>query len=388
MPYDRALLLLAVIIAIVGSIYYLERFRPRRPASENTATITPPLPRAEIQTKASRFTLAHELVNPNGFINSDSVVGANRAPFTLQSLIGKKIILVDFWTYSCINCQRTTPYLNAWYAKYRAEGLEIVGVHTPEFDFEKKYENVAAAVIKLGIKYPVVQDNDYATWSAYRNQYWPHKYLIDIDGYIVYDHIGEGGYAETEAAIQMLLQEKMSRDALVGARDAEQKNLTSGFVTPTGTDTTKAQSPETYFGASRNEYLQNGAPGKTGEQTLSSPKTTPRNALHLAGRWNITAEYALNLGAPANILYRYVAEDVYLVASAERAVRVAVFRDNKPLTADVAGEDITFENGQSYVTIQADRLYKLIKEPRGVGEHLLELIIESPGLKAYTFTFG
>jgi thiol-disulfide isomerase/thioredoxin len=157
--------------------------------------------------------------------------------------------LLDFWTYSCINCQRTIPYLNAWYAKYKDAGLEIIGVHTPEFDFEKKYENVAAAVRKFGIQYPVVMDSNNRTWNAYGNMYWPEHYLIDINGLVVDRHIGEGGYAETEAKIQQLLTER---------KDA----LNDSVAIPTGTvditSTIQANSPETYFGATRNEYLTNG----------------------------------------------------------------------------------------------------------------------------------
>src|SRR3989338_3088212 len=134
----------------------------------------------------------------------------NSMPLTMDRLNGK-VVLVDFWTYTCINCIRTIPYLNEWDKKYRNDGLVIVGVHTPEFEFEKKYENVLKAVSEYQIKYPVAQDNNYATWSAYQNRYWPHKYLIDMDGYIRYDHIGEGNYDETEKMIQVLLKERMER---------------------------------------------------------------------------------------------------------------------------------------------------------------------------------
>src|SRR3989344_3502091 len=185
----RIILLILAVFAIAGAIYYFEAQRPMRAAQNGSTEITTSVPK--------NYPRARDLVSPEGYINTDNI--------TLAELVGKKVILVDFWTYSCINCQRTQPYLNAWYEKYRAAGLEIIGVHTPEFEFEKNYENVKRAVEKAGIKYPVVQDNDYATWQAYGNRYWPRKYLIDIDGYIVYDHIGEGGYEETERKIQELL---------------------------------------------------------------------------------------------------------------------------------------------------------------------------------------
>src|SRR3989344_3254541 len=149
-----------------------------------------------------------EIVNPSGFLNTGVDSDGKVAPVTLGDLVGKKVILVDFMTYSCINCQRTFPHVKAWYEKYKDKGLEIVGIHTPEFAFEKNIENVRVAMKKAGITYPVVLDNDYGTWKAYANNYWPRKYLIDINGNIVYDHIGEGAYEETEMKILELLEER------------------------------------------------------------------------------------------------------------------------------------------------------------------------------------
>jgi len=148
--------------------------------------------------KEAEYPRALEIVDPEGYINVDNI--------TLSEHIGKKVILIDFWTYSCINCQRTFPYLRAWHEKY--DGLLIVGVHTPEFNFEKEYENVVDATERFGITWPVVQDNDKQTWRAYQNRFWPRKYLIDIDGFIRYDHIGEGAHEETERKIQELLKER------------------------------------------------------------------------------------------------------------------------------------------------------------------------------------
>ena len=157
--------------------------------------------------KQAGYPPAIEIADPTGFINASS-------SFRLANLIGKDVILLDFWTYSCINCIRTIPYLNAWYQRYHDQGLEIVGIHTPEFDFEKDISNVQAAIMKFGIQYPVVLDSNYGTWTAYGNLYWPHEYLIDMAGYIVHDQIGEGNYSETEQEIQKLLAE---RSAILGA---------------------------------------------------------------------------------------------------------------------------------------------------------------------------
>ena len=225
----KNILLAIALVLIAGSIWYLQSGKVRpgggekgEVLTETPATESSTSTMAKIDTKpdatspfssvaqndtatrkaqkAKKYTSAREIVPGGGFINTE--------PFKLKDFIGKKVILLDFWTYSCINCQRTTPYLNAWYEKYKDQGLVIVGVHTPEFDFEKVYENVANAVKEEGIKYPVVQDNDYATWQTYENRFWPRKYLIDIDGYIIYDHIGEGAYDETERLIQTALKER------------------------------------------------------------------------------------------------------------------------------------------------------------------------------------
>ena len=179
----KIIILISVIILIGGAIFYLEEKKIKPQSQEATQNIQTQNLSMNKEAKAKLYPPAKEIEKPAGFINTDKL--------SIADLIGKKVILVDFWTYSCINCQRTTPYLNAWYEKYKDNGLEIIGVHTPEFEFEKEYNNVATAVKKFNIKYPVVLDNDYSTWFAYENRYWPHKYLVDIDGYIIYDRSEE-----------------------------------------------------------------------------------------------------------------------------------------------------------------------------------------------------
>ncbi|PIT92687.1 MAG: thiol-disulfide isomerase [Candidatus Harrisonbacteria bacterium CG10_big_fil_rev_8_21_14_0_10_42_17] len=327
------------------------------------------------QEKAKQYEPAKEISSPDGFINTDNI--------TIEGLVGKKVVLVDFWTYSCINCQRTTPYLNAWYEKYADQGLEIIGIHTPEFEFEKDYNNVLAATKKFDIKYPVVLDNDYSTWTAYRNRYWPRKYLVDIDGFIVYDHIGEGGYEETEKKIQELLRE---RAVALNTEEAIAKDM----VKPTqaeNVDFTKTRSPEIYFGAARNLELGNGDSQRIGEQTLKAPETPGKNKLYLDGKWEFTEEFATNESKEAKIIFRYEAEKVFFVGSADTTVRVRILRDGKPIGA-AAGKDVIMNNGDAVVNIHSNQLYRLIEDPAGHGEHTLEIIIENPGLKAFTFTFG
>ncbi|MBY0376420.1 redoxin family protein, partial [Patescibacteria group bacterium] len=223
------------------------------PATEDTTTTDKPSTKANkflsIAEKNKKFTVAPDISTPDGFINT------NNLPITISQFKGKKVVLLDIWTYSCINCQRTLPYLKEWYKKYEDEGLVIIGLHTPEFSFEKIQKNVEKAVADFGIKYPVVLDNDFSTWQAYKNQYWPRKYLIDIDGYIVYDHAGEGQYEETELAIQKALMERRDRlnmDIKVSSNISNPENVVS-------TDSDKVKSPEIYFGWGRNEFLGNGA---------------------------------------------------------------------------------------------------------------------------------
>lgn len=378
--YRKNIILGIVLAAIAGSIIYLESGKKTAPSISLQSDVIPNIPAAsstpnrDLAAKEKKFDWAKELINPDGFINTDKL--------KIADLIGKKVILVDFWTYTCINCQRTTPYLNAWYQKYKDQGLEIIGVHTPEFEFEKKYDNVKQAVKDERIEYPVVLDNDYATWNAYANRYWPHKYLIDIDGFIVYDHIGEGAYGETEQKIQESLEERMRVLQMQGQleKDATQpKNVTV-------VDSSKVGSPETYFGASRNQFLGNGQSEKAGVQLFTEPSKIELNKLYLSGNWNIADQFAKNARAGDTITFRYQAKNVYFVASSADNVRIKILRDGKPLGQE-AGSDIS-KDGSSSVLIKDARLYKLIEDPAGYGEHVLKIIIEKPGMRAFTFTFG
>jgi len=337
----------------------------------------------EAADKKAGYSPAIEIADPTGFVNASS-------SFRLAPLIGKKVILLDFWTYSCINCIRTLPYLTSWYGKYQGSGLEVVGIHTPEFDFEKNIANVQAAVTQYGIQYPVVLDSDYGTWQAYGNLYWPHEYLIDMAGYIVHDQIGEGNYAETEAEIQKLLTQ---RAQILGLPTS---TIPTGSVDVTNTTPTGAMSPETYFGAERNEYLANGTQSATGVQSFTEPATTSlaANALYLGGSWDIESQYAqtpssVSAASPDEIEYNYQAKGVYFVAGSANGspIQVEVLRDGAPIPQSIAGSDIFYQNGKSYVNITGNRLYRIISDTT-YGDHVLQFIISAPGLQAYTFTFG
>ncbi len=304
----------------------------------------------------TRGPKAPELVSPSGFINTEG------KPITISEFKGKKVVLLDIWTYSCINCQRTLPYLKAWYEKYKDKGLVIIGLHTPEFAFEKVKSNVEDAVKKFGLTYPVVLDNNYLTWSAYGNKYWPRKYLISSEGEIVYDHIGEGSYEETEKAIQKALSE-LNGENLADSMTKPQDEILF--------EPSKVKSPEIYFGANRNEYFANGKRGVTGEQNLTLPTDLFINRLYLSGTWSFYPEY-VSSASPGKIVFKYNAKNVYIVASSQKGVTVTVLKDGKK---------------EKTIYIKENKLYNVI-EGNDYSEHTLEIIVDDPGLNVFTFTFG
>lgn len=359
--------IVVAIIIIIAAIWYFESLKPSTVIPDGAADIALEQTQSVLK-KEAKYPTAKELVAPSGFLNATDEL-------TIQSLIGKKVILVDFWTYSCINCQRTTPYLNSWYDKYRDQGLEIIGVHTPEFEFEKDHANVQRAIERYGIAYPVVQDNDYGTWRAYGNRYWPRKYLIDIDGFIVYDHIGEGAYEETERKIQQLLGERMTRLGEAGSIAQD--------VTEVNADSLKSRSPEIYFGASRNNYLGQGDAGVVGVQTFTEPSRVRANALYLSGEWDIQSEYARSLSGNAKITFRYQASDVFFVAHSANGAKLRVLVDGEPVPSHLAGSDVQ----DGIITVTDSDLYKAI-ETTEYAEHTMELIVEEGEVEVFTFTFG
>jgi cytochrome c biogenesis protein CcdA/thiol-disulfide isomerase/thioredoxin len=274
----------------------------------------------------------------------------NSKPLTMQELRGK-VVLIDFWTYSCINCLRTLPQLEAWDAKYRKDGLVIVGVHTPEFAFEHVSSNVSGAVKRLGIRYPVVQDNDFAVWSAYSNQYWPAEYLIDRSGHVRHAHFGEGEYNQTEKVIRKLLG--VDRGSMTEVADR----------TPTG-----ALTPESYIGYARADRFA-GDPTKADRPaTYHFPKQLPLHGLALDGQWTVLKERAV-AGPGAGLRVHFSARKVYLVLGGRGKVDVYV-----------DGEK------QRTVRVKGDRLYTLV-DSRRQREALLDLRF-TRGISAYAFTFG
>jgi thiol-disulfide isomerase/thioredoxin len=292
----------------------------------------------------------------------------NSQPLTLQQLRGK-VVLVDFWTYSCINCIRTLPYLKDWYAKYHDKGFEIIGVHSPEFEFEKKASNVSKAIADFEIKYPVMQDNDFKTWKAYSNQYWPAKYLIDKNGTIRYTHFGEGEYDKTEEIIQDLLKE-------TGAEVTNEVNKNSYEV--------YAQSHESYLGYERIEYLE--SPEEITpdiSQSFTAPASLSSNTFSFQGTWTVGSQKAMP-DANALLRFNFSAKNVYLVMNPKNGItgKVKVYLDDV-LIGDQGGKDVV----DNIVTVDSDRLYELVnlKEP---GRHILKLEFLDGNVEAFAFTFG
>jgi len=274
----------------------------------------------------------------------------NSKPLTLQELRGR-VVLIDFWTYSCINCLRTLPYIRAWDDRYRHAGLTIVGVHSPEFAFERVESNVRENVRKLRVRYPVALDNDFVTWQSWHNQYWPAKYLIDKRGHVRFFHFGEGEYGKTENAIRTLLGADVPAPTGLGEESP------SGAVTP-----------ESYLGYSRLDRNGGDRPIKDEEHAYTFPRGLLANELAFGGVWKLEDERAV-AGLSAGLRLQYRARDVYLVLTGKGRVDVLV--DGKP---------------ERIVRVAGDRLYTLVKRPT-LGDHLLELHF-SPGLAAYAFTFG
>jgi thiol-disulfide isomerase/thioredoxin len=293
----------------------------------------------------------------------------NAPPLTLQQLRGR-VVLVDFWTYTCINCLRTLPHLEAWDHAYRKDGLTIVGVHSPEFTFERDAGNVAAAIRREGIRYPVAQDNKLATWDAYGNQYWPAEYLIDAKGHVRHVMFGEGDYDKTEAAIRALLRE--AGDS-VGAQSHPDREF----------DPSAQATPETYLGLARAEAYEPPPAAGTASYTPTPDHRLGQSRFTLGGQWTLTAQSA-RAGAGATLTGKVTGKDVYLVLSppSHGAGTVQVLLDGQPIGAGDAGLDVH----RATVKVDSQRLYHLVSRPK-VETHVLTLRF-SPGVAGFAFTFG
>ncbi|KZC36283.1 MULTISPECIES: cytochrome c biogenesis protein DipZ [Rhodanobacter] len=304
----------------------------------------------------------------------------NSPPLTAESLRGK-VVLVDFWTYSCINCIRALPYARGWADKYKDHGLVVIGVHAPEFAFEKDPVNVAKAVKDLGVDYPVALDNDYAIWKGFNNEYWPAHYFIDTQGQIRHHHFGEGEYRESEDVIRQLLA------------DAGQNNLPGGYVSDDHRGVEAAasddltRSPETYVGYARTMNFVGGRVARDETHDYRAPASLAANQWSLDGRWTVRDENAQLDRAGGAIVYRFRGRDLHLVlgpASDGKPIRYRVSIDGQPPGADHGMDTDAEGNG----TVTGQRLYQLVRQAGGSGERLFEITFLDPGVQAYAFTFG
>jgi methionine-S-sulfoxide reductase len=305
----------------------------------------------------------------------------NSQPLTREGLRGK-VVVVDFWAYSCINCLRTMPYVNAWYRHYKDSGLVVLGVHSPEFAFEKNLANVRAAVKKFDLRYPVVLDNELKIWKAFNNKFWPAHYFVDAKGQIRGHHFGEGKYARSERVIRQLLMEAGAQNLPDPLDDAAGQ----GVAAPS--DTANVASPETYLGYARAEnFASPGNFARDAAKTYAVPRSLALNQWALGGAWQVASEHARLQSGPGRIAFRFKARDLHLVlgpAVDGKPVRFRVTIDGAAPGKD-AGMDVD-ANGNGVVGDH--RLYNLVRRKGPVDEREFVIEFAGPGVDAYSFTFG
>jgi thiol-disulfide isomerase/thioredoxin len=304
----------------------------------------------------------------------------NAAPLTAADLRGK-VVLVDFWTYTCINWLRTLPYVRAWAAQYKDQGLVVIGVHTPEFSFEHDTTNVRQFAKTMGVEYPVAIDNDRAIWNGFANHYWPALYFLDAAGRVRDHHFGEGSYEQSETTIRQLLAD-------AGNRSDRQRVAIEARGPEVGADWRNLKSSETYIGHHKAEHFV--SPGGTAlntPQTYQIPARLRLNQWALSGRWTVTSEAATLNEAGGRIAYRFHARDLHLIlgpAAAGRPVRFRVFIDREP-PGPARGADV---DDHGYGRVAEPRLYQLIRQTGTVREHQFEIEFLDAGAAAFAFTFG
>jgi thiol-disulfide isomerase/thioredoxin len=305
----------------------------------------------------------------------------NTQPLTMTELRGK-VVLVEFWTYTCINWRRTLPYVRAWAHKYKDQGLVVIGVHTPEFGFEKNAGNVRHAVREIGITFPVAIDSDYAIWGAFRNQYWPALYFVDAQGRIRHHQFGEGDYQQSEVVIQRLLAE--------AGQNGVSHELVS--VNPAGVeapaDWANLKSPETYLGYERSEsFASSGGAVLDKRHAYGAPANLQLNEWALAGEWTVGMDSAVLNGANGRLVYRFHARDVNLIMSPPAAggsVRFRILIDGRP-PGVAHGSDI---DDQGNGTVTEPRMYQLIRQSGPIVDREFEIQFLEPGIATFDFTFG
>ena len=387
---QRLMALALALVLIVGAIVAIELTISPAPPTVGTLEVAAPAdsegpgdsgePGDSEETKAvAEGPRAPDLAGIVGWVNTQ--------PFTLEELRGK-VVLVDFWTYSCINCLRTLPHLRSWHEKYSPKGLVVLGVHSPEFDFEKIEDNVREAVVRERVTWPVALDNGFETWRAYRNRYWPRKYLIDADGIVRYDRIGEGGYIATENEIRKLLEET----------GADVSGIEVGGVV--GEENSGVQlTRELYagYGWAAGGYIGNKGGQRVdlgpGVATYTDPGDRENGKIYLNGTWRIDQERA----SPADpevsddfVIIQFKAADVFSVIRPEgtEPFQVDVTTDGRPIPEAHRGDDVQEDvDGRTYFTVDSPRLYTIVRADTILNQEL-RLSVESEDFNLYTFTFG
>ncbi len=372
-----------------------------KPAPTATPVPSKPAPTAEPQAAAHASIVTPatgneqtvpEIRGISSWINSD--------PLTFEEQRGK-VVLVDFWTYTCVNCIRTLPYLKAWHEKYSDKGLVIVGVHTPEFEFEKDRDNVIEATEGFGLEWPIAQDNDFRTWRAFNNRYWPAKYLVDKDGLIRYTHFGEGAYEETELWIRGLLEEAGADLSDVSASTLAEPEYDDNVR---GTDRETGLTREIYAGFERNySALLSSAPyvlhqeyyeEEDAEIFYTDPGEYRNHFLYLQGLWRNEAERLVHARETENyedyLALKFNATSVNAVMSPVDGGKydVRVLLNDAPISRDAAGTDVMFDaDGNGYITVDSARMYHIVDLPK-YESHELKLSSNSPEFSLFAYTFG
>jgi thiol-disulfide isomerase/thioredoxin len=326
---------------------------------------------APFPSSAAEISVLPSFQGATGWLNSE--------PRTDADLRGK-VVVVEFWTYSCINWLRTLPYVRAWAEQYKKDGLVVIGVHSPEFPFEKDAANVRRAVAEMKITYPIALDNNFAIWQAFDNEYWPALYFIDAQGRIRHHQFGEGDYEQSEAVIRQLLTE-----AGVHGADRERAVVhAQGIEAPP--DLPDLQSAENYVGYERTQDFTS-ADGELRDvrHAYSAPARLTLNSWALSGNWTIGSRAAVLDSAGGRIAYQFHARDLHLVMGAPgRAVRFRVLLEGQP-PGDAHGVDVDREG---YGTVTEPRLYQLIRQPKPIADRRFEIEFLDAGVAAYSFTFG
>ena len=352
-----------------------------RSQTMDSKTIT--LPPNRVALAASIEDLRGEPVNmpklPTGYAPERYM---NVKAEELPSLVKGKVVLLDIWDYTCVNCIRTLPYITSWAEKYKDKGLVIIGIHSPEFDFEKDPANLSAAVKRFGLTYPIIADNEYEIWNSLANKYWPAKHIFDANGKLRAQHFGEGEYQEFEAFIQKLLLERDS-------------SITLPELTPHVRDTDKPgavcykPTPETYIGFSRNKLGNTEKYEVRKAATFTVPAALTPDELYLLGDWIIDKEFAAPSGkGSASILINYQAKEANLVIKPKgnTGFKVKVEQDGKPIAKEDRGTDIIEEGGSTYLVINESKMYNIINNSK-FGRNTLKLTSSDAGFAAYAFTF-